>query len=192
MSYDEHSRVPKVTLNRIEDIGDDLQSQIRGFQAELQRLTTNFDDMQDPIMSSKITDLIHSLGIPDEYRDDESEETDGKPTQVLPPEDVSLPKQEYTLRYFLGSSNQTNSPFPFPLTPSIEEEIDYVTGKQKKLEQIYKANEVIYEEEESPERNSSSRNSFRYNRKMRIATEDGILPDSLDGTPINFQKIRDS
>ena len=72
MSYNEHSRVPVVTINRIEEIGDDLQSQIRGFQAELQRLTTNYDDMQDPIMSSKIIHLIRAIGIPDEYRDDES------------------------------------------------------------------------------------------------------------------------
>lgn len=66
--------------------------------------------------------------------------------------------------------------------------MDCLTSKQRKLEQLYKANEVIYEEEESPDRHSSSRTSFRFHRNLRVHTEDGLLPDSLDGTPLNFHE----
>jgi hypothetical protein len=63
-----------------------------------------------------------------------------------------------------------------------------MTSKQRKLEELYKANEVIYEEEESPDRHSSSRNSFRFHRNLCVHTEDGLLPDSLDGTPFPKQQ----
>lgn len=69
---------------------------------------------------------------------------------------------------------------------------DYVKDKQRKLEEIYQANEIIYEEEESPDKTSSFARLNKHMESVKVVAsnlqeDDDILDVSMPPeTPLPY------